>query len=115
MNIKTQRARTLRNNMTDAERHLWQRLRCKQLNGHKFRRQFPIGNYIVDFICLDARLIIELDGGQHTENQGYDQARDQWLEDQGFRILRCWNNAVLVQTEELLNTIIDCLGIEALQ
>ena len=72
MNIKTQRARSLRNNMTDAERYLWQRLRGKQINGHKFRRQFSVGNYIVDFICLDARIIVALDGDQHTEHQRYD-------------------------------------------
>ncbi len=104
--LKTQRARQLRNNMTDAERHLWQYLRNKQLNGHKFRRQFPIGNYIVDFICLDARLIIELDGGQHVENQTYDQTRDQWLKDQGFRILRFWNNDALSQTDAIVEKIL---------
>ncbi len=105
-NLKTQRARSLRNNMTDAERHLWQHLRNKQLNGHKFRRQFPIGNYIVDFICLDARLIIELDGGQHAENQTYDQKRDQWLKDQGFHILRFWNNNVLSQTNAIIEKVL---------
>lgn len=109
MNIKTQRARQLRNNMTDAERHLWQRLRSKQLNGHKFRRQFPIGNYIVDFVCLDKRIIIELDGGQHAENQNYDQIKDLWLKEQDFHILRFWNNDVLNQTEEVLQTIADCI------
>ena len=72
-------SRDLRKNLTDAEQKLWQKLRNKQINDHKFRRQFVLGNYIVDFICLDKRLIVEVDGGQHMENVGYDSQRDEWL------------------------------------
>lgn len=96
--------------MTDAERHLWQRLRGKQLRGHKFRRQFPIGNYIVDFVCLKARLIIELDGGQHAQRVAHDQDRDLWLKTQGFRVIRFWNNEVFEHTDEVLQRIVEALG-----
>ena len=71
-----QRARTLRNQSTDAERHLWQHLRGKQLGGMRFRRQVPIAGFIADFACLEAKVIVELDGGQHAQNVGYDEQRD---------------------------------------
>lgn len=79
--------------MTKQERLLWQFLRKKNINGLKFRRQYPIGKYIVDFICNEKRLIIEIDGGQHNENQNivYDQERTKYLETKGFKVIRFWN------------------------
>lgn len=106
----TTRARELRSNMTDAEHLLWQRLRQRQLHGHKFRRQMPIGPYIADFVCLEARLIVELDGSQHQEQHGYDQQRDDWLQQQGFQILRFWNNDVFNNIEGVLTVILERLG-----
>ena len=79
-----QRARELRHNATEAEQLLWECLRSRRLAGFKFRRQTPIGRYIVDFCCVEARLIVELDGGQHQDQQGYDAARDAWLRERGF-------------------------------
>jgi very-short-patch-repair endonuclease len=87
--------------MTDAEFKLWCRISNKQL-GVKFRRQYPVDNYIVDFICLEKRLIVEVDGGQHAESVN-DKSRDEYLKSQGFRILRFWNNEVLSNTEGVLN------------
>src|SRR5690606_36880806 len=86
-------AKRLRRNMTDAERLLWKHLRAHRLNGHKFRRQHPIGPYIVDFVNLGANLIVEADGGQHNEN-ALDVDRDAWLQSQGFKVLRFWNNDI---------------------
>jgi very-short-patch-repair endonuclease len=96
--------------MTDAERLLWSRLRQRQLHGYKFRRQMPIGSYIADFACLEARLMIELDGSQHQEQRGYDQQRDDWLQQQGFQILRFWNNDVFNNIEGVLTVILERLG-----
>jgi len=101
-----QRSRDLRKNLTDAEQKLWQKLRKKQINGNKFRRQFVLGNYIVDFICLDKRLIIEIDGGQHMENANYDLKRDEWLKSQNFKVLRFWNNQVLNEIDSVLEVIV---------
>ncbi|HLX52694.1 MAG TPA: endonuclease domain-containing protein, partial [Aquella sp.] len=97
-------ARQLRKNLTPAEIKLWQRLRRKQLAGLRFRRQVTIGKYIVDFICYEARLIIEIDGGQHNEDAiaQYDRYRDKWLEAQGYKVIRFWNNEVLGQIENVL-------------
>ena len=100
-----ERSRDLRKNLTDAEQKLWQKLRNKQINDHKFRRQFVFGNYIVDFICLDKRLIVEVDGGQHMENVDYDLQRDEWLKSQNFKILRFWNNQVLNEIDSVLEVI----------
>ena len=99
------RARALRNQPTLAEQHLWQRLRGKQMNGVKFRRQQTIGGYIVDFISMEKKLIIELDGGQHAEQADYDAARTAYLESEGYRVLRFWNNQVLQQTLDVLTEI----------
>jgi very-short-patch-repair endonuclease len=88
------RARELRRNMTDVERFVWSRLRGRRFAGCKFRRQMPLGRYIVDFVCLDCRLIVELDGGQHAEQVQYDVARTAWLNGQGFEVLRFWNHEV---------------------
>ena len=100
-----ERSRDLRKNLTDAEQKLWQKLRNKQIHGNKFRRQFVLGNYIVDFICLDKRLIIEVDGGQHMDNAGYDLQRDEWLKSQSFKVLRFWNNQVLSEIDSVLEVI----------
>jgi very-short-patch-repair endonuclease len=91
----TKLAKQLRREMTDAERILWTHLRAKRLNNLKFRRQQPIGNYIVDFVCLEKRLIIEVDGGQHMEDEEADLKRTQWLNERGYRVIRFWNNEVL--------------------
>lgn len=98
-------ARQLRSNMTDAERHLWYHLRGHRFYGLKFKRQKPMGRYIVDFICLERRLVIELDGGQHQEQAERDAERDRWLAEEGFRVLRFWNHEVLGETESVLEVI----------
>ena len=99
------RSRTLRRDSTKAESLLWQQLRSRRLQGHKFRRQVPVGNYIVDFLCEDPPIIIELDGGQHMEQQGYDQARSDWLVKNRFLVLRYWNNDVLENMQSVLENI----------
>ncbi|MCD5416329.1 endonuclease domain-containing protein, partial [Candidatus Bipolaricaulota bacterium] len=89
---------------TEAEKLLWQKLRIRQLGGAKFRRQTPIGPYIVDFFSFEHRLVVEIDGGQHNTPQGqqYDLTRTAWLEAQGFRVLRFWSNEVLTNLEGVL-------------
>ena len=101
-------ARMLRETMTDAERALWYHLRAKRLLGWKFRRQQPIGNYIVDFVCFEAKLVVELDGGQHAEqaDADADARRTAWLESQDFRVLRFWDDAVLKETDAVLGEIL---------
>ncbi|MEJ1336401.1 MAG: DUF559 domain-containing protein [Candidatus Sedimenticola sp. (ex Thyasira tokunagai)] len=106
-------ARELRHNQTDAEMLLWSKLRKRQLNGCKFRRQFPVHPYIVDFACLSERLIIELDGGQHAEQKAYDEKRTAYLESKGFRLLRYWNNEVLGQLQEVVDDIQNQLMIDS--
>jgi very-short-patch-repair endonuclease len=93
------KARALRSNPTEAEKRLWQRLRYEQVDGFKFRRQAPIGGYIVDFVCFHARLVIELDGGQHADQIERDSERTGWLENEGFSVLRFWNNEVFDNIE----------------
>ena len=100
-------ARQLRRKATDAERILWKQLRMRQLDAFKFRRQQPIGPYIVDFICLEQRLIIELDGGQHTDQADYDGKRTAWLKERGYRVLRYWNHDVLKATEVVMADILE--------
>ena len=107
-NLLKDRARNLRVNMTDAERVLWSRLRRRQL-GCQFRRQFPIPPYIVDFVCIEARLIIEADGGQH-ERPGDHDLRDAELQRQGWRVLRFWNNEILSNSAAVLQAIIQTLS-----
>ena len=91
--------------MTDAERKLWRGLRMRQMYGFKFRRQFQLGSYIVDFVCLEARLVIEVDGGQHADEIYGDAQRDAWLISQNFRVLRYWNNQVLTELDAVLADI----------
>ncbi|MCD6073801.1 MAG: hypothetical protein K0Q70_684 [Rhodospirillales bacterium] len=98
-------ARRLRKNQTDAEQRLWSLLRRKQIGQHRFRRQVPLGPYIADFVCLDARLIIEVDGGQHAERTDEDSQRTAWLKSQNFRVLRFWNNDVFENMEGVLAII----------
>jgi very-short-patch-repair endonuclease len=97
-------AKSLRSNMTDAERKLWYFLRAHRFNGSKFKRQATIGKYIVDFVCFEKHLVIEVDGSQHADNEA-DRLRTRWLEDQGFRVLRFWNNEVLKHTRGVLDAI----------
>lgn len=99
------RASALRKRLTDAEQPLWQHLRRRQLHGARFRRQVPIGRFIADFASHDARLIIELDGGQHGTQRGYDELRDAELVSLGYQVLRFWDNDVLQQTDSVLERI----------
>jgi very-short-patch-repair endonuclease len=101
-------AKKLRRNMTDAEHRLWMHLRAHRLLGEKFRRQQPIGPYIVDFVHFGARLIVEADGGQHTGSER-DAVRDVWLTHQGFCVLRFWNHEILQRTDEVLESICKAL------
>jgi very-short-patch-repair endonuclease len=107
-------ARKLRQNLTEAERRLWGRLRRRQLDGYKFRRQHPIGIYVCDFICLEARVVVELDGSQHLDQAPHDLHRDAFLRAQGFRVRRFWNGDVLARTENVLETIFEALHREEL-
>jgi very-short-patch-repair endonuclease len=99
------RARGLRSAMTDAEERLWTRLRGDQMAGHRFRRQVPIGPYVVDFACREARLAIEVDGSQHAAASLEDDQRTAWLTSRGYRVLRFWNNQVLTETDAVLESI----------
>jgi len=103
-------AKALRKDFTDTERLLWKYLRAKQMEGYKFRRQEPIGRYIVDFVCQQKRMVIEVDGGQHSTEKERDNERDKWLEGKGYKVLRFWNNEVLANTEGVLDIIRDCLN-----
>lgn len=109
MDLIRARARVLRKNSTEAEKVLWGQLRFWQVDGYKFRRQQPLDKYIVDFICFEKRLIIELDGGQHAEQLRYDSERDGWLRDQGFFVLRFWNNDVLQNLSSVKDVILSKL------
>jgi len=102
-------AKILRTNQTDFENLLWQHLRAKRLNGIKFRRQVPIGNYIADFINLSKKLIIELDGSQHLNdiNLKYDETRTIYLTEKGYTVLRIYNNDIINNIDSVLNYIVD--------
>ena len=105
--MNTKSARELRNNPTDAERHFWHELKRRRIAGVKFRRQQPIGPFIVDFVCFERRLIVEVDGGQHAEQRQQDEQRTRWLEAQGYRVMRFWNNDVLANTEAVAQAVLD--------
>jgi urease accessory protein len=100
----TETARRLRKNLTEAERRLWSHLRNRQLAGLKFRRQSSVGPYIADFLCHEQKLIVEVDGGQHADD-ARDDPRTRFLESEGFRVLRFWNNDVLANTDGILQRI----------
>jgi len=104
------RARGLRRNMTDAERKIWQILRSQQMQGFKFRRQVPIGRYIADFVCHEARLIVEIDGGQHDHASPQESERTAFLQTEGYRVLRFWNNEVLANLDGVYTRITEALG-----
>jgi very-short-patch-repair endonuclease len=107
-------AKTLRRNLTDAEQKLWYHLRAHRFMGRKFKRQKPLGRYVVDFVCLEEKLIIELDGGQHADSIKYDHERDSWLRSQGYTVLRFWNNELINETESVLEQIRLVLDHEAI-
>ena len=109
MHSLLENARALRANATDAERRLWRHLRNRHLGAYRFRRQQAIGGYIVDFVCIRARLIVEVDGGQHADELLYDLERTRDLARCGFRVIRFWNQEVLQQTEAVLESILEAL------
>jgi very-short-patch-repair endonuclease len=108
-NLGRDRARSLRKSFTDAELKLWRLLKNRSLKNFKFRRQHPVGPYIADFACLERKLIIELDGGQHAEKASYDSRRTTYLESTGYRVIRFWDNDVLTNTESVVQAIHDAL------
>ncbi len=105
-----QRAREFRKNPTDAETKLWHLLRNRELEGWKFRRQRPIGPFIVDFVCLEKKLIVEADGGQHNINVEYDAKRSEYLREKGYCILRFWNDEVLADESAVVEVILSNLS-----
>src|SRR5262245_53623553 len=107
--MKHRLARHLRKSPTDAEQRLWSRLRNRQLQDCKFRRQAPIGRYVVDFVCFERKLIVELDGGGHTLKRRADAGRTLWLESQGFVVLRFWNSEVFEELEGVVESIWNAL------
>ena len=111
MRTRIENARRLRSDATDAERRLWYFLRNRQLDGHRFRRQVPLGPYIADFACIDSHLIVELDGSQHLEATAGDGMRTRDLERAGYRVLRFWNHEVMQQTTAVLEAIRNALSV----
>lgn len=105
---QTKRVQQLRNNATDAERRLWRHLSRRQLEGFKFSRQMPVGPFVCDFMCRERRLVIELDGGQHAESIR-DASRTEFLESEGYRVIRFWNNEVLGNVDGVLSVIAEAL------
>ena len=101
-----QRTRSLRQRATDAERLMWAFLRDRRLLGYKFRRQHSIGPYFVDFVCLSEMLVVELDGGQHTEQAHYDEKRTRFLESKGYRLVRYWDHERLLDPELVLDDVL---------
>lgn len=100
-------ARRLRRNAPEAEKLLWRVLRNRSLDDLKFRRQQPIGKYIADFVCFEKRLIVEVDGGQHAVQTEKDKIRDNWFEDNGYSVLRFWNNEVLGNLDGVVGEILE--------
>lgn len=101
-------AKHLRSHMTESENRLWRHLRARRLNGEKFRRQQPIGPYVVDFVHFGARLIVEADGGQHNDAPR-DEKRDNWLREQGFTMMRFWNNEIMSNPDGVLAAVMDAV------
>jgi len=107
--ITKQLSKNLRKNQTDAERKMWRHLKNRALAGHKFRRQCSIGPYIVDFVCLEKMVVVEIDGGQHAVQIQKDAYRTERLESRGFMVMRFWNHEVLADTDSVLNIILTAL------
>ncbi|MBU1374595.1 MAG: DUF559 domain-containing protein [Alphaproteobacteria bacterium] len=105
-----ERARELRRNDTDAEARLWNALRARRLGGWRWRRQAPWGPYFLDFHSVEARLVVEVDGGQHAEQVDYDARRTLYIERSGLRVLRFWNHDVLTNRDGVCATILDACG-----
>ena len=105
-----QNARRMRSAMTEAELKLWNELRAHRLMGLSFRRQMPIGGYIVDFACPEYKLVVEIDGSQHAEKQAHDQARTDYLEQQGWQVVRFWNDDVLHDIDNVCMHILRLIG-----
>ena len=105
-----ERSRSLRKGQTDAEKRLWGAIRNRQVFGYKFRRQYLIKGFIVDFVCLECKLIVEADGGQHQLQETYDQRRTVVLREEGYKVLRFWNNEILANLEGVLQKIMEVLG-----
>ena len=105
-----QNARTLRTEQTDAESLLWTRLRDKQIEGRKFRRQQPIGPYVADFACMSHKLVIELDGGGHAQRKARDHERDEYLRRRGYSVLRFWNTEVFENLSGVLEKVREALA-----
>jgi len=96
----------MRRTPTQAEHILWQRLRGRRLGGYKFRRQVGLGPYIVDFLCVECSLIVEIDGGQHASSIAYDAERTRWLDSRGYRVVRYWSNEVIAATDAVLESLL---------
>ena len=109
-NVPRDRARALRRDDTDAEARLWNALRARRLGGWKWRRQVPTGPFILDFFCVEAGLVVELDGGQHSEQVAYDARRTEYLERLGLRVIRFWNSDVLTDRNAVCLTILVACG-----
>ena len=99
-------SKSLRQKSTPTENDIWYYLRSRRLNGLKFRRQHILGRSIVDFVCLEKRIVVELDGGQHAESLEKDKDRDEWLKAEGYKVLRFWNNEFYENREAVLNAIL---------
>ena len=110
--MSVDRSRELRRNQTAAEKRIWSRLRAHRFHGLKFRRQHVIGRYIVDFVCLETNLVIEIDGDSHGHDRAevFDAARTAWLESQGLRVIRFWNHHVLEETDIVMEEIYQAAG-----
>jgi len=95
--------------MADAERALWAQLRGKQLDGYRFRKQAPLGRFVADFACMEPKLVVEVDGSQHADRARHDKARTEWLESEGFTVLRFWNNEVSDNMDGVLQVVLNTL------
>ena len=107
--FQTGRARTLRRDQTEVERKLWRLLRNRQLGGFKFRRQYPIDRYFADFACVEAKLVVELDGGQHSERAQEDAERTEAIERAGWQVIRFWNGEAFENTQGVAETILNAI------
>jgi very-short-patch-repair endonuclease len=110
--FRTGLARRLRRDLTSAELRLWNKLRARSIDGNRFVRQQPAGRYVVDFICREKRLVIEVDGGQHADSVR-DRVRDQWFHEHNYRVLRFWNNEIMSNMDGVLETIVEALRADA--